>query len=121
MIETLAGFPDNVVAITAGGQITRADYETVLVPAVEQALARHEKIRIYYEIGASFSGIDPGAMWSDFRVGIGHLTRWERMALVTDVAWIRHSVEFFGMMMPGEMKAFPLAEAVAARAWIAGD
>jgi hypothetical protein len=36
-----------------------------------------------------FSGIDAGAVWEDFRVGMEHLSRWERMAVVTDVEWLR--------------------------------
>src|SRR5262245_45149789 len=34
MIETLSGFPDNVVACRAGGHVSRQDYETVVIPAV---------------------------------------------------------------------------------------
>ena len=62
--------------------------------------------------------IEPGAMWEDFKVGMEHLTRWERMAVVTDVDWIKHTMRFFSFMMPGEMKAFPRSEAAQARAWV---
>jgi hypothetical protein len=39
----------------------------------------------------------------------GHLTRWERIALVSDVEWI-----------PAAMKTFPLSQAAEARTWIIG-
>jgi len=94
MIERLEEFPDNVVAFVCHGQVTRQDYDTVLVPAVEKALEAHDKIRLYYETGSDFSGIDPSAVWEDTRVGIGHLTRWEKFAVVTDIAWIRHTMSF---------------------------
>ncbi|MGT2434138.1 STAS/SEC14 domain-containing protein (plasmid) [Cupriavidus basilensis] len=54
MIEIIEGFPGNVVAVSATGEVTRDDYEKVLIPAVEAALARREKIRIYYELGSRF-------------------------------------------------------------------
>jgi len=38
MIEVLKDFPDNVAAFACHGHITKQDYATVLVPAVEQAL-----------------------------------------------------------------------------------
>lgn len=43
MIELLKGYPDNVVAVSVHGEVTRKDYDTVLVPAVEKALQVHER------------------------------------------------------------------------------
>ena len=118
MIEQLTGFPDNILGFVCKCHVTRDDYETVLVPAVTEALKKHDKLRLYYETAADFSGIDPGAMWTDFKTGVEHLTRWERMAVVTDVDWIKHTMQFFSFMMPGTTKVFPLSQAAAARAWI---
>jgi len=117
MIERLKGFPPNVLAFACRGKVTKADYDTVLVPAVNAALKGGGKLRIYYETGDNF-GIEPGAMWEDFKVGMEHLTRWERMAVVTDVDWIKHTMKFFSFMMPGEMLTFSHAEADKARAWV---
>lgn len=119
MIETLEGFPANVVAVRGHGRISGADYENVLVPAVEKALAAHDKVRVYYEIADDFEGYAPAAMWEDFSVGMKHLTHWDRVAVVTDVPWIAQAMGFFRFMMPIEIKAFPTGEARAAKAWIA--
>ena len=118
MIEQLSGFPDNVLAFVGRGRVTRSDYTDVLTPAVEKALAKHERVRLYYELGPDFAGIDPGAMWEDFKIGVEHLTHWERAVVVTDVEWIKQAVRLFGFLMPGAMKSFPTSEAVKARAWI---
>ncbi len=117
MIERQKDFPSNVLAFVCKGPVTKQDYDTVLVPAVDEALKRDDKLRIYYETGDDFS-VEPGAMWADFKVGMEHLTRWERMAVVTDIDWIKNTMQFFSFMMPGEMKTFPRAEAAQARAWI---
>ncbi|MGD9544943.1 MAG: STAS/SEC14 domain-containing protein [Methylocystis sp.] len=119
MIEQLPNFPDAVVAIVCKGRVTKADYDSVLIPAVQDAFKKHGKVRIYYEISPDFTGFEPGAMWQDFRVGMEHLTAWERVALVTDVEWIRHTMQLFSFLMPGETKSFSLAQAGEARAWIA--
>lgn len=86
MIELLPIFPENVAAILCRVRMAKADYDSVLVPAVENALKKYEGVRIYYEIAPNFAGFDPGAMFEDFKVGMGHLTRWERIALVADQA-----------------------------------
>ena len=118
MIERLEGFPGDVLGFRCKGFVTRRDYEDVLVPAIAAALKTHDKLRLYYEIAPAFTGIDPGAMWEDFRVGVEHLLRWERIAVATDVDWIAHTIRAFGFMMPGAVKVFPLNEAAEARSWL---
>ena len=118
MIEIVSGFPDNVIAIVATGRVTRADYDQVLIPRVEAALKRHAKLRCYYELGAAYAGFDAGAIWEDFKLGIESLTRWERIAVVTDVPWIRHAVAATSFLIPAEIRLFAAAEADAARRWL---
>ena len=119
MIESLQSFPDDVVALSAKGHVTKNDYEQVVIPNVDAALKRHHKIRLYYQLGSQFTGIDPGAAWEDLIVGVEHLTRWERVAIVTDVDWIRLAINAFRFLVPGEIRIFPASEADEARHWIA--
>lgn len=121
MIERLEGFPDFVVALAGTGQVTKKNYEDVVIPAVEAAFKRHEKVRLYYELGPQFGGLEPGAAWEDLKVGARHFLQWEKMALVTDVDWIRRTISGFGVFMPGELRVFPNSEAAAARAWVVGS
>jgi len=118
MITILEGFPDSVVAAVATGHITRADYDTVLIPRVEAVARTHPKIRCYYEIDPGFSGMEPGAIWEDLKVGVEYWMRWERVAVITDVAWIAQAVNAFRFLMPGRIRLFPNSEKLAARAWM---
>lgn len=119
MIETLQGFPDNVTAFALHGRLTQADYQTVLIPDVKDKLSRHEKLRAYTEVAHDFAGVDPEAMWEDAKFGFGHLLDWERAALVTDVEWMSRATRFFALLIPGQWRTFPIAEAAQAREWIA--
>jgi hypothetical protein len=121
MIQRLQDFPANVLGFACHGAVTKQDYDTVLIPAVNDALKNHDKLRLYYEVATDFSTIAPGAMWEDFKAGMEHLTRWERMAVVTDMNWIKHTIRFFRFLMPGELRVFPLSQAAQARAWITAD
>ena len=120
MIKQLTGFPPNVVAFACHGHVTAADYKTVLVPAVVNMLRTPDKVRLYYETSADFA-LDPGAVWEDFKVGMEHFTRWERVAVVTDIDWIRHAVRFFSFLMPTTTKVFSSSDAASAREWIVAD
>jgi hypothetical protein len=117
-IEALENFPDNFVAFQCNGQVTKVDYETVFVPRVEAALRTHDEIRIYYRIGSEFTRFDPGAVWEDFEVGVGHLWQWEKAAVVTDVDWIETTMKVFGILIPCEIRIFPISEASVAQDWI---
>ena len=118
MIAQLQGFPENVVAFAGRGQVTKADYVSTLIPAVEKALAGHDRLRLYYELGGDFAGIDADAIVEDFKIGMQHLSRWERAAVVTDVQWIAHAISLFSFLIPGEIKFFPTSEMSKARSWI---
>jgi len=121
MLEVLEELPEGTIAVAAKGRVTAADYDQTLIPLVDKALKQHHKVRLYYELGPEFSGIDAVAAWKDFRIGVEHLPRWDRMAIVTDVEWIQHTMHIFRFLVPGELRVFPLRDATQARAWIAGS
>jgi hypothetical protein len=118
MIETIAGLPDNVVAVSCQGHVSTKDYKEVLIPAIERALQKHPKARLLYRIGPQFEAIDPGAVLEDMKVGFEHLSRWERIAVVTDIEWIRLAIRAFAFLFPGPVKFFALSQDAEARRWI---
>ncbi|GFE59075.1 STAS/SEC14 domain-containing protein [Geobacter sp. AOG1] len=118
MLERIQGLPDNVLGFEAKGEVTGADYESVLIPAVENMLAQRKSIRFLYHLGNEFTGFNVKAMWDDAKVGLQHLAAWERVAVVTDVEWIRVAMKAFGFVMPGKLRAFGNDELVEARRWL---
>jgi hypothetical protein len=119
LLEKISDVPDSVVGFRASGELTSDDYRHVLVPAVEAALQSRDKLRLLYLLGDDVTGFSAGAAWQDTKIGMEHVTRWEKIAVVTDREWLRHSVSIFGHLIPGEIRAFPAAEEGDARAWVA--
>ena len=120
MIEALPDLPDGVIGFTVVGKIHSDDYKDVLIPAVEAKVAAGQPIRVVL-VFPSFDGMSAGAVWEDLKMGVEHLTRWKRIALVTDVEWMIHLTHLFGWMTPGDMKHFPLHQRAEAIAWAAAD
>lgn len=118
MLTMISDVPDSVLGFRASGELTSDDYRNVLVPAVRAALQTGDKLRLLYLLGEGVTGFTPGAAWQDAKVGMAHPTRWEKIAVVTDREWLRHSVDIFGYLIPGEVKAFTMAQEADARAWI---
>ncbi len=115
MIELIEGLPANVVGIAVKGRVTRQDCREVLAPAVARTLRRRERIRLYYEIGSRF----PGAGWDDLDLGLEHAAWCERVAIVTDIAWISLTVKALRFLIPGEVRVFSTIQTAEGRAWIA--
>ena len=79
-----------------------------------------DEIRFVYVLGDDFDGYSVAAGWEDTKLGIGHVSKWKRIAVVTNHDWTRHTVGMFGWMLPGNVKVFPLQEQAAAMEWAAG-
>jgi len=118
MIEMIPGMPDEIVAVSAKGTVTGEDYENVLVPAIEDRLKRHQKIRMLYELGREFSGFTAAAMWDDAKVGMRHLIAFEKIAVVSDVDWIAGAVRIFAFVIPCPVRVFRNHKLTDAKNWV---
>jgi len=118
MLERITDLPDRVLGIKAIGEVTSDDYQSVLVPALEDKLTKSKKIRLLYVLGDQFDGYTGGAAWEDAKVGMKHLAAFERVAVVTDVDWIRNMVKAFGFAIFGQVRVFDNDELGEAREWI---
>lgn len=118
MIEQISGLPPGALGFRASGKVTTEDYERVLVPDIEAAFTLNRKLRLLYHVGPDFSGFDPGAMWEDAMLGFRHFSGWDRVALVTDVQWLRVASLAMGFAIPAHFKLFHDIELDLAVAWI---
>jgi hypothetical protein len=118
MLKIMNDLPANVLGVSAEGKITGTDYETVLIPAIEKKLKEHKKIRMLYDLGSSFTGFDLSAMLDDAKMGMKHLSAWDRIALVSDHEMINTFAKFFGHMLSCELRIFKNVELEEAKKWI---
>jgi hypothetical protein len=118
MIDVISGLPDHVIGIEAKGKVTRSDYESVIIPLVGDKLRNHKKLNLLYHIGDDFSGMEAEAMWEDAKVGFRNLSAWNKIAVVSNVDWIRMAVKMFGIVMPGHVKVFANDQLPEARIWV---
>lgn len=119
MIEMMSGLPDNALGFEFSGAVSQEDYETVLIPAVEAALVDNDQVNLLCHIGPDFDNYELGAIWEDAKVGLEHVAVWQKIALVTDVEWIRTAVKVFGFTIPGEVRLFDNDQLADVREWIA--
>ncbi len=118
MLTLMNDLPKNVLGVSAEGTVTGHDYETILIPAVDKLLASNSKIRLLYHLSPTFSKFDLQAMLDDAKVGMKHLSAWERVAMVSDHQMINGFTKFFSHLFPCEVRIFTNAELQKAKQWI---
>jgi hypothetical protein len=57
-------------------------------------------------------------MWDDMKVGLHHITAWKKIAVVSDVGWVRSATKAMGFVMPAQVKVFTNEQLDEAREWI---
>ncbi|MEQ3728990.1 MAG: STAS/SEC14 domain-containing protein [Tateyamaria sp.] len=117
-ITQMEGFPRDVIALRFSGLITSQDYSNSLVPLIDEAAKEHDKLKLLCVLDQYFDGYSAGAVWDDMRFGFSHFTTFSKLALVTDIDWIRKSAKLFGGLMPTEVMVFDNDEFEDAKAWI---
>jgi SpoIIAA-like len=122
VIERIADMPAGTFGFRTAGKLSREDYQAVLEPAMRDAVEAGE-VRMLFVIGPGFEGFEGGALVEDakfgFGFGIGHHDAWRRVAIATDVDWIRHAMHLFAWMAPGEVRVFEVEREAEARDWVA--
>ncbi len=121
MIEIITDVPERVAAFRASGTVTAEDYERVLIPTIEERLRVHGRIRVLYQFGDDVTGISLGALWDDAKVGLAHLTAWERVAVVSDVEWLIGAARVFGFLIPCPVRTFPNLLLDEAKTWVSAE
>ena len=112
---------ENIVSVRAAGTVTGKDYKEVLIPVLEERIARFGRVRILYTIDRDFSGVTIGAIWCDAKTIIKHLNAIERAAVVSDVRWMINLTNLFSIIMPYPVKAYGMHESVEAQGWVSGQ
>jgi hypothetical protein len=123
MLQKLAS-PDSVLAVEVVGKLEKADYETVLLPAIDAQIKGAGEIRSVWVFGEKYEGLTVGAVGSDAKLYLDELvhrdlSKWKRCAIVPDKDWLRHSIEIFRFMVPGEVELFDPTQTQAAIDWAA--
>ena len=117
MIEVMQDLPEPALGFVARGRVTSAEYRAIKTPRIEAAFASHRKLRVLWLMGDDFRGFAPGAIWQDLTLGLRHWRGWQRIALATDVNWLRMLARVARVLLPCEFRLFRLCELDAAKRW----
>ena len=122
MIEMLSDMPKGVTGVRVSGRLAGDELREVK-PTIEDML-KADEIRIVEVIGNDYEGFGPGGLFEDLKLAVGtvwpHHAAFKRIAVVSDKAWVAHTLHAVAWMIPGEFAVFKLDELDKAKEWAAG-
>ena len=107
MITIMNDAPENVAAFNATGEITKEDFENVVIPHVKKKVEQFEELNYLLYLNTDLDKFTAGAWLQDLFLGVKNLTKWNRAAIVTDKEGVQKFTDMFSVVMPGEFKSFP--------------
>ena len=94
------------LSLKAQGKLTHKDYETI-TPMIDSALAeiRDPKVKALID-GTELEGWEPRAAWDDFKIGLKHGNKFEKIAIYGNKDWQKLGAKIGGWFISGEIKYF---------------
>ncbi|HWU64546.1 MAG TPA: STAS/SEC14 domain-containing protein [Ensifer sp.] len=117
MFMQLTDLPPGVLGFEARGKFTAEDYETVLIPGMDEAV-KNGPVRLLFVMPEGFQGMEFAAMRDDLMFGLKHFRDFTKFAFVTDDEAMATLTRSFAIMIPAETRVFSLAERDQAVSWL---
>ena len=121
MLQFINDLPDDVVGIHAIGEVTKEDFDKVLIPKIDDLSKRQGEIKYLLVLETDVSNFTLAAWWKDLVMGLKHFTEWKRIAVVSDQKGVEWFTDAFKYFIPGNSKGFALSELEEAVEWIKQD
>ncbi len=119
MIQIIENTPDNIAAFQAVGEITKEDFDDVVMPHVKEKTQKTGELNYLLKLDTNIGNFTFGAWMQDALLGLQNFTKWNRAAIVTDKEGIIRFTDMFSKVMPGKFRGFEQAEFHEAINWVA--
>jgi len=119
MLTLIDDLPENVLGVTADGEVTGDDYENVLMAAMEGKFLHVDKLSVLFQLAPGFTGFTFPAMIDDAKIGLKYISRWDKVAVVSDHHLLNGYTRLISHILPAEIKVFSNADLAKAKGWIA--
>ena len=119
MITLIPDVPENVAAFRASGEITKEDFEKLVMPHVAAKVNTFKELNYLLLLDTDLDKFTAGAWMQDAFLGLQNLTKWNRAAIVTDKNAVKKFTAAFSVVMPGEFRGFGKEDLASAIYWCA--
>lgn len=119
MIEILPNLPSNMVGFKTTGKVTQENFLNIVDPVVREVVARTGELNYLMIIEGPLSDWTIGAWLQDALLGIMEISKWNRVAIVSDSNALTMFTDIFSFFVPGTFKGFYNEQLPHAIHWVA--
>jgi hypothetical protein len=120
MLKQISDMPPGTIGFEAHGDVEDDDFEEIVAPVLRREIADGRKIRLLYLLGPRLRDYEGDAVREEMKFAARHATAYERVAIVSDESWLRPALRLLSVLVPGQLRGFPVAQLQFAKAWVAG-
>lgn len=119
MIVQIPDLPDTMVGFRADGEVTKEDFEIVKLQ-VANLVEKTGQLNYLLFLDNSPADFTLAAWMQDALLGINHITKWKRAAIITDSETVINFTSAFSKVMPGEFRGYRKTDYQKAVDWVSG-
>ena len=119
MLERIPEMPAGTVGFEAIGKVEDDDFERAVEPVLRGEIAAGRGIRLLYLLGPEMREYEGDTLAEEMKFAARHPSSYERVAVVSDEDWLRPALRVLSVLVPGQIRAFPVAQLTAATEWLA--
>ncbi|KAF0805930.1 hypothetical protein A6D6_01986 [Alcanivorax xiamenensis] len=117
MLERIDLPDERIVGLRIDGRIDQESFDAVLAD-MERRLQQYDTLRVYVELEA-LGAMSLETLFKDLKFGLGHMSRFDKEAVVTDKQWLHRIGPVVNKLFPSvEVKVFATEEKGAALRWV---
>ena len=121
MLQIMTDVPASVVAVRAVGEVTKEDYDTKMLPAVETVAKEYNEINFLFVLETDIQNFTAAAWMRDAWMSLKNYTKWNRVAVVSDQKFVQKLSDMLKYVFPGDAKGFAFEELEKAKEWVSAE
>lgn len=121
MITQLKNIPNTMVGFRAAKEVKKDDFDKVVLPAVAELIQRTDELNYMLVLDTPLKNFTIEAWIKDALLGLNNLSKWNRVAIVSDSESLNTFTNMFGKVMPGEFKGYTPEHVNEAIEWVSGQ
>ncbi|MDF2385289.1 STAS/SEC14 domain-containing protein [Nostoc ellipsosporum NOK] len=117
MISLIANLPPDLLGIIATHEVSREEYEQVVLPAMQKQLSEMGSLNCLAVVDTTPGRFTAGEWWSAAMAALAKMGKWRHIAIVTDSERVNRLLEMFRQAIPAELRGFGPREVNEAIKW----
>ncbi len=117
-MQSIKNTPVTMVGFKSRNEITRNDFDSIMLPAVVELIQRTSKLNFLLVLDAEFESFAVGAWLKEAMIRLHYMSKWNRVAVITNTQVIKSFSNPIVKAVPGEFRGFNQNELQEAIAWV---